>query len=98
MKISRRYSLLSASSMGLSLFVFLTVENGFSWDNVFDGLFVMLMVSSLIMLNHFITLKTTSYLKKKKFSFANLWEFRQDPKKFFSTRTKKNNIEKTNEQ
>ena len=82
----------------IAVFVFSTVENGFSWDNVLGALFVVLMVSSLIMLNYFITLNTTSYLKKKNFSFANLWEFRQDPKQFFSNHTNKNIVDKTNEQ
>jgi hypothetical protein len=71
--MSMKYSFLGVLSLGLSLFVLLTVQNGYSWDNVFGLLFIVILVSVLIVLNYFVLLKTTSFLKRRNFSLESLW-------------------------
>lgn len=68
-----KYSFLSALSLGLSLFVFLTIQNGYSWDNVFGLLFIVILMSVLIVLNYFVLLKITSFLKRRNISLESLW-------------------------
>ncbi len=70
-RLSIKYELGFGLSLGLALFVFLTTENGFSWDAVCGSSGLIIMLSTLIFLDTFIRSKTTSFLYKHKKSIPN---------------------------
>jgi hypothetical protein len=74
LRSSIRYHLLGALSFGLSLFVFLTTENGFESETLGFSIFLVFLLAFFIGLHHFIQLKTRTYLYKNGVSFASLFE------------------------
>jgi H+/Cl- antiporter ClcA len=74
-KLNIKYGLGFGICLGLSLFIFLTTENGFSWDTVFFSSGLIIMSSILIFIDSFIRSKTTAYLYKRRHNipFSSLW-------------------------
>jgi hypothetical protein len=73
-RASIRYHLWGALSFGLSLFVFLTTENGFDWETLGFSIFLILLMAFFISLHHFVQLKTRTYLYKGGVSSSSLFE------------------------
>ena len=70
-RLSIKYELGFGLSLGLSFFVFLTTENGFSWDTVCFSSGLIIMSSILFLLDTFIRSKTTSFLYKRRKSIPH---------------------------
>ena len=71
------YLFLSGLSLSLSLFVFLTTGNGFSWDAVCLSAGVLVLSSALLAANFVITSKTTDYLNKRGISLDSLRKIKE---------------------
>src|SRR5688572_33195403 len=72
--IRMKYSLLGMLSFFSSLFVFLTTENGFSWEIIIILLGIIIALSILLYIDFVINRKTTRFLSKRNISLSSLWK------------------------
>jgi len=63
-----RYFFFGALSLSLSLFVFLTVENGFAWDNLGFAIILTIILTIVLRINISIRRRTAIFLSKGKAS------------------------------
>lgn len=63
-----RYFFFGALSLSLALFVFLTVENGFAWDNLGFAIILTIILTVVLRINVSIRRRTAIFLSKGKVS------------------------------
>jgi glucose uptake protein GlcU len=65
LKLNKNYMILCFASFSLAIFLFEVSNNGFSLDIFWFSLGLMTMLTTLVYINYFISLKTTMFLKSK---------------------------------
>ena len=84
-----KYSFLSMLSFFSSLFIFLTTENGFSWENVGVLLGIIIALSILLYIDFLINRRSLRYLRKRSISLPSLWGDNPIKKLYKNSRTLK---------